>query len=249
MCAARRTIQVMARSDPTSALGQTQTDSVLEPTDGSYEPRAQQVARWLREAIYTGRLAAGQPVRQEAVAEELGVSRIPVREALRQLESEGLVVLRPHSGARVARLEYAECQEIYKMRERLEPLAISESMERISEQQLQEAQELANALTRLHGDAHAWMEGDRQLHLALYAGVQTPRLLRTIVGFWNTTQHYRRALLSTFTERDYELQHAEHDLIIDAMQTGTVRIAEDLMRAHIERSRLRLRRNPGLFDL
>ncbi len=227
------------RSDPTQG-----SDAV----EGGYEPRAQQVARWLRDAIYAGRLEAGQPVRQEAVAEELGVSRIPVREALRQLESEGLVVLRPPAGARVATLDFAECQEIYKMRERLEPLALSESMERITDEQLDEAQRLANELRRLHGDPHAWMEGDRQLHLACYAGVATPRLLRTIVGFWNTTQHYRRALLSTFSERDYELQHAEHDLIIDAMRTETVRIAEDLMRAHIERSRLRLRRNPDLFN-
>jgi len=229
----------MPRSDPTTAAHE---------KDGGYEPRAEQVARWLREAIYDGRLEAGQPVRQEAIAEELGVSRIPVREALRQLETEGLVVLRPHSGARVAALDYAECQEIYKMRERLEPLALSESMERIGEDGLDEAQRLADALRELHGDAAAWMEGDRNLHLALYAGVATPRLLRTIVGFWNTTQQYRRALLSTFSPRDYELAHAEHDLIIDAMRTRTVRIAEDLARAHIERSRLRLRRSPELFD-
>lgn len=230
----------MARSDPVTG--------VEEHVGGGYEPRAQQVARWLREAIYAGRLEAGQPVRQEAVAEELGVSRIPVREALRQLETEGLVVLRPHSGARVASLDYAECEEIYKMRERLEPLALAESMQRISDEQLEEATLCAQALEASRGDPLAWIEGDRRLHLACYAGVATPRLLNLITGFWNTTQHYRLALLTTFSERDYELQTSEHMLILDALASRSTRVGEDLMRAHIERSRRRLTRNPGLFN-
>src|SRR5918998_2890875 len=89
-----------------------------------YKPRSEDVLSWLREAIHDGRLKPGEPVRQEAIAHELGVSRIPVREALRRLESEGLVVARPHASARVARLDFEEYEEIYKMRERLQPLAL-----------------------------------------------------------------------------------------------------------------------------
>lgn len=215
--------------------------------DGGYEPRAEQVARWLREAIYSGRLEAGAPVRQAAVAEELGVSRIPVREALRQLEMEGLVVLRPHSGARVAALDLAECEDIYKMRERLEPLALAESMARITGDQVEEAKRLERELKQLDGDPAAWIEGDRRFHLACYAGIQGPRLLRMITNFWSTTQHYRRAQLASFDEHDYELAHAEHGLILDSLESGSVRIGEEVMRAHIERSRLRLTRNPELF--
>jgi DNA-binding GntR family transcriptional regulator len=222
--------------------------SDVRESEGTYEPRAQDVARRLREAIYDGRLEAGERIRQEAVAQELGVSRIPVREALRQLESEGLVVIRPHSGARVAMLDFAECEEIYKMRERLEPLALSESMGKLSSEQLECARQLATDLEGLQGDPAAWLEGDRRLHLACYAGVQTPRLLRTIVGYWNTTQQYRRILLSTFDDEDYLLQHSEHRLTVDALATGNARTGEDLMRAHIERSRLRLSRNRHLFD-
>jgi DNA-binding GntR family transcriptional regulator len=210
--------------------------------EGGYQPRARDVARHLREAIFDGRLKGGQPVRQEAVALELGVSRIPVREALRQLEAEGLVVIRPHSGARVAKLDYEECEEIYRIRERLEPLALSESMRRISDEQL------AGELETLRGDPKAWLDGDRRLHVACYAGVPSPRLLETIVGYWNSTQQYRRVLLTTFSEQDYELAHAEHRLIIDALGSGNARAGEDLMRLHIERSRLRLARNRTLFD-
>lgn len=216
--------------------------------DQTYEPRAQDVARQLREAIHRGSLKPGEPVRQEAVAHELGVSRSPVREALRQLEAEGLVVIRPHSGARVALLDYAECEEIYKMRERLEPLALSESIGRLTEDQLGQAARLSRELVGLRGDPAAWLEGDRQLHLACYAGVPTPRLLRTIVGFWNATQQYRRVLLTVFSDRDYDLAHGEHELIVDALLTGNRRAGEELVRAHIERSRLRLARHRHLFD-
>jgi DNA-binding GntR family transcriptional regulator len=216
---------------------------------GGYEPRAQEVARWLRDEIYAGRLEAGQPVRQAAVAEELGVSRIPVREALRLLETEGLLVLRPHSGARVAALSLTECEEIYKMRARLEPLALAESIPLCGVEQVANAKRLAEELEGLDGgDPTAWIEGDRQLHLAFYAGLETSRLIRTITVFWNTSQHYRRALISTFTGHDFELAHAEHKLMIDAMETGNVRIGEEVMRAHVERSRLRLTRVPGLFE-
>ena len=215
----------------------------------AYEPRAQDIARRLREAIHEGRLKAGQPVRQEAVAEEFGVSRIPVREALRQLEAEGLVVIRPHSGARVASLDYAECDEIYKMRERLEPLALAESMAHITDEQVAEAERLAERLATLPNDPPVpWLTADRELHLACYAGVATPRLLRTIVGFWNTTQQYRRILLTTFSEHDFALQEAEHLLIVDALAERNPRTGEDVMRAHIDRSRRRLARHRELFD-
>lgn len=223
-------------------------DTTQKDDEGTYEPRAQDVARRLREAIYDGELPAGQPIRQEAVAQDLGVSRIPVREALRQLEAEGLVVIRPHSGARVARLDYVECEEIYKMRERLEPLALAESIASISDEQIEAAIAVGTRLETLRGDPKAWLEGDRNLHLACYAGVETPRLLRMIVGFWNTTQQYRRVLLQVFSDEDYALQHSEHRLILDALVNRSARTGEDLMRAHIERSRLRLARNRELFD-
>ena len=223
-------------------------DTTLKDDEGTYEPRAQDVARRLREAIYDGRLKAGEAIRQEAVAQDFGVSRIPVREALRQLEAEGLVVIRPHSGARVATLDYVECEEIYKMRERLEPLALAESIVGITDEQVARAIELADRLETLQGDPKAWLEGDRELHLACYAGVETPRLLRMIVGFWNTTQQYRRVLLQVFSDEDFALQHSEHRLILDALENRSARTGEDLMRAHIERSRLRLARNRALFD-
>lgn len=221
-------------------------EKVLKPQP--FEPMTQVVARQLREAIFDGELEPGTPLRQEAVAKDFGISRIPVREALRQLESEGLVIIRPHSGARVAVLDFEECTEIYKMRERLEPLALSESIGSLTDEQKQTAKQAAKEVESLTGDLKAWLSADRRFHLACYAGVPTPRLLRMIVDFWNTTQRYRRILLATFTEEDFAITHIEHGLIVNAVLTGNARAGEEIIRIHIERSRLRLASHRELFD-
>ena len=213
-----------------------------------YEPRAEAVARHLREAIFDGRLAHGAPIRQESIAHELGVSRIPVREALRQLESEGLVTIRPHSGARVTILDFAECIEIYRIRERLEPLAFSESVGNLTPDQLDEVRALAAHLETVRDDPEAWLEADRQFHIVSYAGSTMHRLLRTVVGYWNTTQQYRRILLSTFTPQDFEIFQCDHRIMVDAMEMANPRGGEDIVRIHIERSRLRLSEQRHLFD-
>jgi DNA-binding GntR family transcriptional regulator len=216
--------------------------------DESYEPLAEAVARHLRNAIFEGRLPHGVAIRQEALARELGVSRIPVREALRQLESEGLVTIRPHSGARVTILDLAECIEVYKIRERLEPLAFAESIVNITAEQLDAARRLVDRLDHLTSDAEAWLQADRHFHLATYAGTRMPRLLKTVVDYWNTTQHYRRVLLSTFTPGDFSIFQCDHRLMLDALETRSLRAGEEIVRIHVERSRLRLAEQHALFD-
>jgi len=208
---------------------------------------ADAIVQRLQEDIASGRLAPGAPIRQEAVAAELGVSRLPVREALRRLESQGLVVLRPHAGARVAVLDFAECLEIYKIRERLEPLAFSESARRMTEEQI-DAVHRALARLREIRDPGEWIEADREFHLTLYAGLQTERMLGMIVGFWNATQRYRRILLTTFDDRDFQLADDEHRLMVDALLSGEIDRGEDVVRIAMERSRLRLTRHRELFD-
>jgi DNA-binding GntR family transcriptional regulator len=236
------------------SVGPQKAEASVEATPNLAQDRpksgsaTQVVAERLRAAILEGELAPGQPIRQEAVARDLGISRLPVREALRQLESEGLVVIRPNSGARVAVLDFDEYVEIYTIRERLEPLALSESIVRMTDEQQQEAARIAAETEQLTDDPMAWLDADRRFHLACYAGLPTPRLLHMIQGFWNTTQHYRRILLTTFTDEDFACYHAEHRLIVNAVLTGNTRAGEDLIRVHIERPRLRLSTHRELFD-
>src|SRR5262245_41373471 len=92
----------------------------------SYGTLDQQTVQRLRGDIRRGILKPGARIRQDALATQYGISRSPIREALRQLETEGLVVLEPHVGARVARLDLRDVREIFFLRERLEPLALSE---------------------------------------------------------------------------------------------------------------------------
>jgi DNA-binding GntR family transcriptional regulator len=216
---------------------------------GDREPLGQTIAARLREAILDGQLPPGTPIRQEALAQQFGTSRIPVREALRQLESEGMLTLVPHSGARVARLDLEEHIELYRIREALEPMAIAESAQRLSDAQLRELRELGMLIEQSQNDLQAWIRHDRAFHLLSYAAVPFPRLLRMIHGFWNTTQQYRRAHVTTFTDETFQVIHMEHRMILEALERHDPVDAEERQRSHIRRTRLDLTSQAGnVFD-
>src|SRR5215510_5383173 len=94
---------------------------------------SERIAAHLRDAILNGEMPPGSRIRQEEIAVRLGASRLPVREALRMLEAEGLTEHERHKGARVTRLSMHEVDVIYRMRERLEPLALAESLPRLGD--------------------------------------------------------------------------------------------------------------------
>jgi DNA-binding GntR family transcriptional regulator len=213
---------------------------------GPYTPLAHVVTEELRSAIFEGRLPPGAPIRQEAVARELGTSRIPVREALRQLEGEGLVTIVPHSGARVAKLDYEECLDIYRIRDRIEPLAFGDTVGRLSSDQLATLVGLCDEIEE-NRDGRAWIDVDRRFHLGCYTGA-SPRLARMISSFWNATQKYRRILQQTLSDADYDAYHHEHRLMIDALEAGNVSAGEALVRMHIGRSLTLLSDHRELFE-
>ena len=106
------------------------------------ESRATAVARELREAIVEGRLQPNERIKQDAVAKRLGVSRLPVREALRELASEGLVTLERDVGARVTSLDPRELLEVYLLREAVEPMMVAQSARKITADELAAAWEV-----------------------------------------------------------------------------------------------------------
>ena len=148
----------------------------------------------------------------------------------------------------MALLDFEEYSEIYKIRERLEPLALSESIPHLTREQIAEVERLADEVESLGAEPAAFLDADRRFHLACYAGIPTRRLLTMIEGLWNTTQRYRRILLTTFSHEDYVMTNREHRLIVSAVQTGNTRAGEDVIRMHVERSRLRLADHRELFD-
>jgi DNA-binding GntR family transcriptional regulator len=107
---------------------------------------AEQVANVLREAIANGTIKAGTPLRQDEVAEQLGFSRMPIRDALRQLEAEGIVSIHPTKGAQVARMDSVEISEIYALRELLESEALRLSVPSLADEKLDEAEQVLDQI-------------------------------------------------------------------------------------------------------
>src|ERR671921_1774463 len=118
------------------------------------------VAAYLRDLILRDVLKPGDRIRQEEIAERFGASRLPVREALRMLEAEGLTEHEPHKGARVPRLSMHELDVVYRMRERLEPLALAESLTRLDADDLARLEDIQRQI-EANRDLERFLELDR----------------------------------------------------------------------------------------
>lgn len=205
------------------------------------------ITEGIRELILSGELEPGSRIGQEALALRFGASRIPVREALKRLESDGLVVLKPSSGAWVAKLDLDECIEIYKIRERIEPLALSEAVSRMSDEEIAALERLVIEMAGTE-DNDAFLKLDREFHLASYRSAGMQQLLGMVERFWNTTQHYRRAYTRLIGREGSWIIHSEHRLMIDALKRRDAEGAGHLLHEHIRRTRFELERHKELFE-
>lgn len=205
------------------------------------------VADYLREAILTGEIAPGERIRQEDVAERFGASRLPVREALRMLEAEGLTEHEPNKGARVPRLSMHEVDVIYQMRERLEPLALTESIPRLGPAEIARLEEV-QARIEADTDMGSFLALDREFHLMTYTGCRIDQLTSMVTRLWNSTQHYRRAFVELSGPGRMWVVHAEHRLLLDAIERRDPVDAERYLGGHIRRTRIELGRHPEVFD-
>jgi DNA-binding GntR family transcriptional regulator len=213
---------------------------VTDPQDGATSAR---IAAYLRGAILSGEIAPGQWIRQEDVAARLGASRLPVREALRLLEAEGLTEHAANKGSRVPLLDAHEVDVVYRMREALEPLALTESLPHLTDEQLAHLEEVQERI-EADGDLTEFLVLDRAFHLGSYAGCPSERLVGTITRLWNATQHYRRAFMELGgTERRW-IVHAEHRLLLDAIRRRDAVDGERYVTGHIRRTRIELAQHP-----
>jgi DNA-binding GntR family transcriptional regulator len=204
------------------------------------------VADELRQAILHGAHPPGTRLRQEELAAKYGASRVPVREALRILESEGLVAMVANTGAWIAQLSLDECIELYQVRERIEPLLLRYSLPQLTSEQINRLAELAEQM-RLAGDVEEFLALDREFHLGSYAGASTTFLSATVERLWNTTQHYRRAYTRLLDDESNRILHDEHHMLVAAIRAGDSDEAERVLFGHIRRTRLQLVRHPEVF--
>ncbi len=206
----------------------------------------QRIADQLRDAILRGEYTPGARIRQEDIASEFGASRLPVRDALRILESDGLVTLVANTGAWVAHLSLAECEELYQIRERIEPLLLRYSLPNLGQATLARLAALADEM-HAGSAVETFLHLDREFHLLSYSGAETSVLGEMVQRLWNSTQHYRRAFTTSVSPDGNRAVHYEHQLLVGAILRGDSEDAERILSGHIRRTRLELANHPGLF--
>lgn len=188
------------------------------------------VAAVLREAITTGHLKANQPLPQDEIAAQLQVSHIPVREALRQLQSEGLVTYQPNRGATVSALSPEEIGEIYEIRAILETAAIRRAAPRLTRAELDQAARILGAAEQAVEGA-VWGSHDVDFHQRIYALHDRPRMDELIAGLLRRVDRY-------WTLHGLMLKHRatferEHRAILAALYERDAERAADLLAAHL----------------
>lgn len=210
------------------------------------DPASRRVADHLRAQILSGAIAPGEWIRQEDVAELFELSRLPVREALRMLAAEGLTEMHPNKGARVPKLSMHEVDVVYRMREALEPLALSESMPQLNDTDVTQLCDIQRDIES-NNDIQRFLELDRAFHLSSYSGCATEPLSSTVVRLWNTTTPYRRAFVALTGPGRAWVINAEHNLLIDAIERRDAIDAGNVLRGHIRRTRTELGLHPEIF--
>lgn len=187
----------------------------------------------IRQRILAGEWSDGGTLRQEALSRELGMSRVPIREALRQLETEGLVTIIGNRGAVVSQLSLPEIVELLRVRILLECDVLLEAVPKQTSADLAEAEALLGQFEiALHDrDISAWGILNAQFHMALYRAAGRPQTLALIEQLHNRTDRYTRMqiLLTGFSER----AHREHTELLELCKKKDAISAAAFLRQHV----------------
>jgi len=192
----------------------------------------------LRSRILSGQLEAGSKLMQYELAAELSISITPLREAIRRLSGEGLIILDAHRNARVARMDVEEARELFETRRALEPEAIALASQRRTDSDIARMQE---ALARLLPVTQQWGEAaliaHREMHQSVYASSHNTVLIGLLDDLWDKSDRYRRIGLelppgAEPRTRDFE----EHGRMVELVIAQDSEAASELMRSHIANS-------------
>lgn len=219
-------MSVTGRSASDNALGALPT--ALSPAERGSTSRL--IANALRSAIVDGTLAPGAPLRQDAIARHFSVSAIPVREALRQLESEGWAKVELNKGATVAPLSADEAREVYEMRAALESLAIGLAIPAHTAATLRHAETLCKEAAA-ETEPSLYVARNEAFHISLYEPAGRPQLLALIGMLHERGERYLRlkfGLPSYKRESD-----REHAALLKAVRRGDIERAQSLVTNHL----------------
>lgn len=200
------------------------------PTTTSYAQDA------IRSGILDGRYPLGSRLDQRAIAEELGISIVPVREAIRLLEGEGVIKLLPRRGAFVADISADGLAELYLIREELEDLATREAVPNLTPERLEELGAIVSEMETATAaqDFGRLLELNQSYHFAIYAAAELPQLMELINGLWNRSGLYRRVFTYLPERAPQALQ--EHRDIYEACRAGDAVAAGRAVRNNIHQT-------------
>ena len=207
------------------------------PSTSSHIPRqslTSAVADKLRDKIVRGEIPEGEQLRQDAIAQEFQVSRIPVREALRQLEAEGLITIILHRGAVVSSLSPTDVKEVFEMRALLECEVLRASVTSLTDAQLRSAEEVLkryDLALETDDDIGEWGRLNWEFHSALYAGAERPQFLAVIRTLNYQCERYIR--LQLYLTRAMERARDEHHMLLNLCRERKVEEAVSLLGRHI----------------
>lgn len=198
-----------------------------------YLPLRDVVFKTLREAILKGDLAPGERLMEIKLANQLGVSRTPIREAIRKLELEGLVVMVPRKGAEVAKITEKDLRDVLEVRASLEELAISLACERITDEKIVELKDaLEQFRTVIKGkDVTKIAQMDVAFHDVIFESTQNARLVQMVNNLREQMYRYRLEYLKDFST--HSRLDEEHVKIFEAVSARDIERATALIREHI----------------
>ncbi|MCF3640584.1 GntR family transcriptional regulator [Rhizobium sp. TRM95111] len=187
----------------------------------------------IRQGILSGRYPAGSQLRQDALADSFGVSRIPIREALFQLEAEGLVRIVPQKGAIVSELSTAEIDDVFELRAMLEPRLLRASAPLLSEADFAALDEIqsryVSAITAREVDRYGQLNAE--LHMVLYRRADLPKTQQIVASLLQTSERYTRVQLSSADAMSKAMR--EHAELIRLCRSRDVEEAGRLLERHI----------------
>jgi DNA-binding GntR family transcriptional regulator len=207
--------------------------------DGHELPTVQaSILAWLREALITGTLKPGDRIRQEALAETLGASLIPVREALKTLESEGQVTYQPRRGYYVTELRYEELVEIYEIRRILETETVRRALPNVDAETIATMRSHVEEVERYarEADVIGLVRANYEFHFTLYRVAASTHLVRLIELLWDSTSAYRARYFSDGEART----HLSHRVVLEAVEGGSEKTIVAALDAHRQQALDRL---------
>lgn len=213
-----------------------------------YLPLRDLVFNTLRQAILKGELKPGERLMEIQLAEKLGVSRTPIREAIRKLELEGLVLMIPRRGAEVAKISHKALQDVLEVRGALEELATDLACQRITEEDLQQLHEAEEHFKKVveYGTEMEIAEADEAYHDIIYNATGNKRLVQMINNLREQMYRYRLEYIKDEAQRGTLI--SEHENILEAIRIRDIIRAKALMKEHIDNQEITVSKNLGGFE-